>query len=145
MKETINEHHITLSETLINMEDELNSIKGFEYFKFIGNIFYPKNSFNTNKYYLVSLEYYNDVVPINILSEKSNKEDALKVFFKYIALKYPNIQYNNDIIFNMIIYKNPTKIKGNIAESFMSNKISPKIQTSRNVSLDTKHQHLIIF
>ena len=101
MKEIINPDHIKLTESLklLASESGLLGIKGLVYHRLIGQIFYPKNSFNSRKYYLVSVEGGNsgDHIPINLLAEKGNLDDAFTIFMKYINGKYPNIEYSDDV------------------------------------------------
>lgn len=126
MKESHNESHISISNTLKALEDKILNINGIIYHVFLGQIIYPRNSPNTKKTYLVSLEYNKEVLPINYLSEKSKQHDIWVELFNHIKLLYPNIKFNENIVFNMIIYKNTTNI--NIKKYYMKDIITPKIK-----------------
>ena len=126
MKEKINEDHIKLTDTLKLIENDMKNIKGFEYYKFISQLFYPKNSSKSTKHYLVSIENERDYIPINLLAEKSSLDDAIRIFISYIKDKYPNIEYSESLIFNMIIYKNSGKI--NIKKYTLKELLTPEIK-----------------
>lgn len=132
MKEKINEDHIKICDTLEN-NTNIQEIPGIDYSKFIGYILYPKNSVNTNKYYLVSIQNntnLQEIIPINILSEKSNIHDAFKLFFQYIkdksCKKDIKINYTYDTIFNVIIYRDPEKLS--IKQYTLDDVLNPKIK-----------------
>jgi HAD superfamily hydrolase (TIGR01549 family) len=130
MKEKINPDHIKLTESLNSLVSEsgLLGIKGLVYHRLIGQIFYPKNSFNSRKYYLVSVEGRDtgDHIPINLLAEKGNLDDAFTIFMKYINGKYPNIEYSDNVTFNVLLYRNPENIS--IEKYTMKDILTPKIK-----------------
>jgi hypothetical protein len=126
MKESINQNHIMISNKIISLENDILNIEGIEYYKFLGKILYPRNSFNTKKYYLVSLNDNDTIMPINYLSEKSKSHDMWNEIFNHIKLLYPTIRFNDNIILNMIVYKNTDNI--NINKYYMKDIISPKIK-----------------
>ena len=133
MKEKLNDNHIKIIDTITEKEEELMNISGIDYSKFIGSILYPKNSVNTTKYYLVSIQdklISEEYIPINVLSEKTNIHDAFKLFFEYISNKMcqlrSKINYSYTTEFNVIIYRNPDKISTKIYS--MKDILNPKIK-----------------
>jgi len=127
MKEIINNYHIQLIETLNNnLENEIMNIYGIEYHKFLSQIMYPTKSIKRRKHYLVSIQLGDEHLPINLLSEKPSLQDSFELFFKYISIKHPTIQYSDSVEFNMIIYNNPSKI--NIKKYYMKDIINIKPQ-----------------
>ena len=126
MKEIISDQHINLTKSLKNIEQDLLSINGLLYYRLIGQIYYPKNSYNSGKYYLISIEYNEECIPVNLLAEKPTLDDALHIFFKHIKKIYPRIQYPDEMIFNILEYKTPDKIY--INKYYMKDIITPPIK-----------------
>jgi len=130
MKEIINPDYIKLTESLKSLEANygLLGIKGLIYHRLIGQLFYPKNSFNSRKYYLISVEgeISGDNIPINLLAEKGNLDDAFTIFMKYINGKYPNIEYSDNVIFNVLLYRNAENIS--IKKYTLKDILTPKIK-----------------